>query len=609
MLFDTAHRPSINLATKCRRLLRRLKARYDVQSLKEGADPAALEIASCIVLMAPTLPYSSSEARALAAYVHHGGSLLVVSNEEVEHDGSDRNALLPAPWLKSRAKRSAVVKRSSANEDLADSNSANKTFSVNELLRLMHVNIELSGFSVLKTSYAANYKHPKEAQVVGGAVCAPFGAAVARLQAKSKASAGGDPTPSAAATSANDDGNIRKSDRDLAETVSVAYVRGASLCISRPAFPLVTTGSLCYPFHMPIIAAQEIAVTQAPAQGVVTSHSDGVGSAASDDVNSSSSAGNARSKDGGSDGRIVVVGSTDMFSDEWIGREANTAVVEALFAWLLRQDAPAEGGSADPEGLAIARSLASLTLQRCSDTAWAAWQAKRSAGAGASGEDAVLFRHAGGGGGAGIDGPDVFGSRSGRRGTATTISTAVRPVPAPDIAALAAPLRPCMQRPEPLPADIPSLFDTSLFGFDTRAIPSAVSLYETLGVGHAPLSLIPPHFETPMPPLALTVFPPAMPELPPPPLECWDLEGEWATEGERLASAANAAQAGVGSGGHGPGEEGEAELAAFINQAGHICGIQPASDEKLSSTERASAVLSQALASLVRWKMLEPPDD
>lgn len=56
-------------------------------------------------------------------------------------------------------------------------------------------------------------------------------------------------------------------------------------------------------------------------------------------------------------------------------------------------------------------------------------------------------------------------------------------------------------------------------------------LYETLGVPHEPLTLIPPQFECPMPRLSPATFPPAMREPAPPALDQFDLDEHFAKEG------------------------------------------------------------------------------
>jgi intraflagellar transport protein 52 len=81
-----------------------------------------------------------------------------------------------------------------------------------------------------------------------------------------------------------------------------------------------------------------------------------------------------------------------------------------------------------------------------------------------------------------------------------------------------------------VPRDWTSLFDDTLFKFDMSLIPEAISLYEKLGVKKSALNLIPPSFETPLPPLQPAVFPPTIREPPPPALELFDLDESFASE-------------------------------------------------------------------------------
>lgn len=46
--------------------------------------------------------------------------------------------------------------------------------------------------------------------------------------------------------------------------------------------------------------------------------------------------------------------------------------------------------------------------------------------------------------------------------------------------------------------------------FDTNLIPEAVRLYDAVGVRKAPLTLIPPKLEAPLPPLQPAVYPPLL---------------------------------------------------------------------------------------------------
>ena len=80
----------------------------------------------------------------------------------------------------------------------------------------------------------------------------------------------------------------------------------------------------------------------------------------------------------------------------------------------------------------------------------------------------------------------------------------------PDITALADRLRSCLQEADELPRNFTTLFNERL-------------------------TLIPPQFETPMPALQAAVFPPTLKELPPPSLDLYDLDEQFASEKIRLA--------------------------------------------------------------------------
>eukprot|EP00164_Ancoracysta_twista_P002160 GFYU01002852.1.p1 GENE.GFYU01002852.1~~GFYU01002852.1.p1 ORF type:complete len:441 (+),score=122.35 GFYU01002852.1:170-1492(+) len=130
----------------------------------------------------------------------------------------------------------------------------------------------------------------------------------------------------------------------------------------------------------------------------------------------------------------------------------------------------------------------------------------------------------------------------------------------PETAKLAERLRTCLQESEELPRNYMELFDESLFKFDTSLIPEAIDLYEKLGVKHEPLSLIPPQFETPLPPLQPAVFPPTLREPPPPALDLLDLDEHFASERVRLAHLTNKCTD-------------EADLEYYVREAGEILGV------------------------------------
>jgi len=157
----------------------------------------------------------------------------------------------------------------------------------------------------------------------------------------------------------------------------------------------------------------------------------------------------------------------------------------------------------------------------------------------------------------------------------------------PHTQGLAMNLRSCLQENEPLPRDFTQLFDDSLFKFDTDLIPEGVKLYNHLGVKHEPLTLIPPQFETPMPSLQPAPFPPCLREPPPPALDLFDLDEQFASERLRLAQLTNKCT--------------DDDLEFYIRQAGDILDVT----QKLDSQKRsAKHILQFMFKELVGYKKM-----
>mmetsp|Transcript_55000 Transcript_55000/g.128631 ORF Transcript_55000/g.128631 Transcript_55000/m.128631 type:complete len:445 (-) Transcript_55000:61-1395(-) len=156
----------------------------------------------------------------------------------------------------------------------------------------------------------------------------------------------------------------------------------------------------------------------------------------------------------------------------------------------------------------------------------------------------------------------------------------------PHTQGLAMNLRSCLQENEALPRDFTQLFDDSLFKFDTDLIPEAVKLYDQLGVKHEPLTLIPPQFETPMPALQPAVFPPTLREPPPPALDLFDLDEQFASEHVRLAQLTNKCS--------------DEDLDYYIRQAGEILGVT----QKIGDRKSATHILEFIFKELVGFKKM-----
>jgi len=162
----------------------------------------------------------------------------------------------------------------------------------------------------------------------------------------------------------------------------------------------------------------------------------------------------------------------------------------------------------------------------------------------------------------------------------------------PDSEALAERMRCCLQETEDAAKDFTSLFDNSLFKFDTSLIPEAVALYDTVEMKHEPLSLIPPQFEHPLPPLLPAVFPPSLREPPPPALDLFDLDDQFASEKVRLAHLANKCN--------------DNDLEYFVVEAGDLLGV----NQQVHLEQRtARHVLAHMFKQVAAWKKLNAEPD
>jgi intraflagellar transport protein 52 len=135
----------------------------------------------------------------------------------------------------------------------------------------------------------------------------------------------------------------------------------------------------------------------------------------------------------------------------------------------------------------------------------------------------------------------------------------------PDTASLADRLRVAVEESDELPRDFTQLYDVDMFRFDTNMIPEVIAMHEHLNVKHEPLSLIHPEFQAPLPPRLPATFDPTHRELPPPALDLFDLDDQFASEKVRLSQLTNKAnEASEGTGG---------DLEFFILEGAEIMGV------------------------------------
>lgn len=86
-------------------------------------------------------------------------------------------------------------------------------------------------------------------------------------------------------------------------SLSFVYPNGTTLTVNSPAYTLLSSGSTSYPVDCPIAAAWECTDFSGPRNG-----------------------------------RVLVVGSSDIFSDEWLDKEENSQLCNVFFRFLLRRE-------------------------------------------------------------------------------------------------------------------------------------------------------------------------------------------------------------------------------------------------------------------------------
>ncbi|XP_014215048.1 intraflagellar transport protein 52 homolog [Copidosoma floridanum] len=90
-----------------------------------------------------------------------------------------------------------------------------------------------------------------------------------------------------------------------------------------------------------------------------------------------------------------------------------------------------------------------------------------------------------------------------------------------------------------IPREYTKLFEYDLYSINLDMVPESLKAYDELNVKHEPLSLIAPNFETPLPPVQPSVFPPTFQELPPPALELYDLDEAFSSNYLKLSQLTN----------------------------------------------------------------------
>ena len=156
----------------------------------------------------------------------------------------------------------------------------------------------------------------------------------------------------------------------------------------------------------------------------------------------------------------------------------------------------------------------------------------------------------------------------------------------PNIISLSDKVKSCLEEAKEPPRNFNDLYDMSLFKIDNNLVPEAIELYDKLHVKHEILSIIPPQFETPLPPLQLAVFDPIIKDFPVPNLELYDLDEQFASEKIKLAQVTNKCN--------------DEDLEYYIRECADILGISG----KIDNKDEPKAVLAYVMKELINYKKL-----
>jgi len=424
--FDVAKKESHTPNNGFKKLVRRLRPNYKISSIKDQLSRDVLNEANLVIFGGPRESFVQQEFDELKAWIADGGSALILLNTQGGGTGGGGGG--------------NVVGEVGIGGGGSSSSSSNDQLDPNFISFLEGYGITTNKDTVMRTVFH-KYLHPKEVFIADGVTLTDLS------RSKRGGQGGGlNATKSLRASSAAVASSGKENNAAGGEQVTFVYPYGSTISVKRPARSLLSSGSVSFPANRPIAAICDSELL--PDGGIKRT------------------------------GRLAVIGSADMFGDDWIDKEENTRLCEVLVSWLL--------GSEEVE------------------------------------------LSAGGVGAGGL---------GGRHDTSSTEQSEHTPVPF--IEALSQSIKPSLQGMDELPRDFTKMFDLGLFRFDTDLIPQTLKMYDLLGVPHDPLTLIPPQFECPLPKLQPATFAPAMREALAPALDQFDLDEHFAKEGLRLAQLTN----------------------------------------------------------------------
>ena len=435
--FDVSKQEYTSWAKKYKKIQQILRIDHNVVIHSDEIDIDNIQSYDVLIITNPRFDYTSQEIGSMKKFLH------------LQEEGTEIG------------KSIAIFGSGYGNDTNNNSATSNPLLSLPNLSNfLLDYGIKYENDTVVRTSFF-KYLHPKHVFIDDGIIHPTF-QSFKNTQLDRNGSRDGKDSSSSKTSyfqyDMDDSLDIDVNADNVEDILTIVYPNGSTLETSPPSLPILSSGAVSFPANRPIGAVWD-ASTMKTISGQRQY------------------------------GKVLVIGSSDMFADEWLGKEGNTYILNSLIHFLAQNDSAV-----------------------------------------------------------------VFDRSQSTKDTRIDESKTV-----PDIEALSERLRSCLQRNEPLPQDLNSILYTDMLAFDTSLIPDVMYLYNSLDVKKESLTLIPPEFELPVPPLKPAVFHPKMKELPPPALDKFDLDEEFAENSIRLAHLTNTCE--------------NEDCDYFIQEAGSIIGL------------------------------------
>ncbi|XP_061688567.1 intraflagellar transport protein 52 homolog isoform X2 [Syngnathoides biaculeatus] len=232
VVFNASKRECFTTSSGYKSMQKHIRTQWKIQSMKEELSSDKLKGVKLWITAGPREKFTASELEVLKHYLDNEGTVLVMLGEGGE-----------------------------------------KKFDTNINFLLEEFGIMVNNDAVFRTRYY-KYYHPKEALVSDGVL----NREISRAAGKSL-------------SGITEDDNVGNNTQAL----SFVYPYGATLNVIKPAVAVLSTGSICFPLHRPVVAFY---------QGKET-------------------------------GKLVVVGSCHMFSDQFIDKEENSKILGVVLQWLM----------------------------------------------------------------------------------------------------------------------------------------------------------------------------------------------------------------------------------------------------------------------------------